>query len=104
MKSSCLASVVELVRRIPSAIQKPDWLSSCVVIVRALASLLQYVGLIKAEFVTTDVEFESKFYEQLKRYSVLYAKSKIVTTVRNPTGGLWIGDVIFTDFASVRPH
>lgn len=103
MKFSCLASVAELVRQIPFAIKKPDWLNCCVVIVRALASLLQYVGLIKAEFVTTDVEFESKFYEQLKRYSVLYAKAKIVAPVRNQPGGLCIGDVMFTDFTPVRP-
>lgn len=82
MKFSCLASVVELVRRITPGIKKPDWLSSCVVIVRALASMLQYVGLIKREFLTTDVEFESKFYELLKRYSVLRTKGKILTKVR----------------------
>lgn len=82
MKSTCLGSVAEPVRRILPAIKKCDCLNSCIVIVRALASMLQYVGLIKSEHMLTDVEFESKFYELLRRYSILYNKAKIITPVR----------------------
>lgn len=102
MKSSCLASVAGLVRRIPPVINRPDWLTSYVVIVRALASMLQYVGLIKREFLTTDVEFESKFYELLKRYSVLRTKGKIFTKVRKQTTDIFIGDADW--FVLVWPH
>lgn len=82
MKSSCLGSVAELVRGILSLIKRHGCLISCAVIVRALASMLQYVGLIKSEYLGTDAEFEEKFYELLRRYSVLSAKAEIGIQVR----------------------
>lgn len=105
MRSTCLVSVVGLVSRIPPTIKKCDCLNFCTVIVRALASMLEYVGMIKSEHMLTDIEFESKFYELLRRYSVLYQKSRIVTPVRKSMN-VAIGNLTFTDtYAALdRPH
>lgn len=59
------------------------YLTILTVIVRALASLLQYCGLIKTEHLTTDTTFEGKFYALLQKYIEITA-IKIIAKVSLP--------------------
>lgn len=51
------------------------------VIIRALASMLQHVGLIKPEEMITERAFRRRFTDQLQRYSLLTSVGSIVYLV-----------------------
>lgn len=87
MRSSYSASVAELVRVILLP-QRNYPLNSPTVISRALASFLQYVGLIKEEYLdkddTKEELFRTKFEELLKRYCELTEKPWFGSKVKIP--------------------
>lgn len=90
MRSGCLVIVADLVRILYPAPDSPapvnKILSDTVaVIARALASFLEYVGLIKPDAMTTDSAYNRRFYDQVGRYAFHTGVNRIVTTVRNPS-------------------